>query len=164
LGVEWDVADLVADKQRDPLEAIEIGRASLALRAGERGDPFGGRFEENALAGEAGPDPQGDGEVRPCRAGRAEQDHALIGVQEVELTWSQLEPVVALICAGNRSAMASLGAATLDCSGSGLPTFQIPSNIANDCSVDVTQGVVRRPRWRACPGPETRSASGSARW
>jgi hypothetical protein len=44
--------------------------------------------------------------------------------------------------AGNRSAMASLGAATLDCSSSGLSTYQIPANIANDCSVDVTQAIL----------------------
>ena len=86
MRVERDVADLVADQQRDPLEAVELlVELVLALRVGEEGDPFGRGAEQDALPGEARADPQGDRDVRLAGAGRAEQDHVLFGVQEVEL-------------------------------------------------------------------------------
>ena len=57
----------------------------MALRVGEQRDPFGRGREQHALAGEAGADPERDREVCLAGAGRAEQDHVLLGVQEVEL-------------------------------------------------------------------------------
>jgi len=42
LGIEWDVANLVADQQRDPFEAPElVVEATLALGVGQERDPFG---------------------------------------------------------------------------------------------------------------------------
>ena len=58
LGVERDVADLVADQQRDPLQAGElVVELALALRVREQCDPFGRGAKHDALAGEARADP-----------------------------------------------------------------------------------------------------------
>ena len=58
MRIERDVADLVDDQQRDPLQAIELViEASLALRVGEQRDPFGRGAERDAVPGEAGADP-----------------------------------------------------------------------------------------------------------
>ena len=71
LGVERDVADLVADQQRVALEAFELViESALALGVGEQGDPFGGGFEDHPLPGQAGADPERDGEVGFAGAGR----------------------------------------------------------------------------------------------
>ena len=68
LGVERDVADLVADQQRDPLQPVELRvELALTLRIGQHGDPFGRGAKQHALAGEARADPQGDAEM--CLAG-----------------------------------------------------------------------------------------------
>jgi hypothetical protein len=69
--VKRDVADLVDDQQRDPLQAGElVVEAAVALGVGEQRDPLGRRAEGDALAGEAGADPQGDREVGLAGAGR----------------------------------------------------------------------------------------------
>ena len=57
----------------------------MALRVGQQRDPFGRGAEQDALAGEARADPQGDAEMCLAGAGRAQQDHVHFGVQEVEL-------------------------------------------------------------------------------
>jgi hypothetical protein len=58
LRIEGDVADLIDDQQRDPLQAIELGvEAACSLGVGEQRDPFGGGAERDALSGEAGADP-----------------------------------------------------------------------------------------------------------
>ncbi len=86
MGVERDVADLVDDQQRDPLQAGEfVVEAALTLGVGEQRDPFGGGLEGDAVAGQAGADCDGDREVGLAGAGRSEQDDVLATVQEVEL-------------------------------------------------------------------------------
>ncbi len=86
LGVERDVADLVADQQRDAGELVELGvEATMALGVGEQRDPLGRGLELNAVAGQAGADPQRDRQVRLAGPGRAEQDDVLLAVKEVEL-------------------------------------------------------------------------------
>jgi site-specific DNA recombinase len=63
LGVEGDVADLVDDHQWDALELVELGvEAAVASCVGEQRDPFGRGAEQDALAGEAGADGEGDRE------------------------------------------------------------------------------------------------------
>jgi hypothetical protein len=57
--VKRDVADLVADEQRDALEAGElVVEAAASLGVGEQRDPLGRGAEGDALAGEAGADPK----------------------------------------------------------------------------------------------------------
>ena len=86
MRVERDVADLVDDQQRDALEPVElVVEAALALGVGEQRDPFGRGAERDALAGEAGADPERDREVGLAGAGRAEQDDVLVAGEEVEL-------------------------------------------------------------------------------
>ena len=69
LGVERDVADLVTDQQRDPLQAGEFFvELALALRVGQEGDPFGRGLEQDALAGEARADPQARSRCASCRS------------------------------------------------------------------------------------------------
>ena len=86
LGVERDVADLVDDQQRDPLQLVELGvEAAVALRVGEQRDPFGGGAERDAVPGQAGADAERDREVGLAGAGRAEQDDVLFAGEEVEL-------------------------------------------------------------------------------
>src|SRR4051794_170266 len=86
LRVERDVADLVDDQQRDPLQASEfVVEAALALRVGEERDPFGRGPERDAMAGQASADPESDAQVGLAGAGRAQQDHVLLAGQEVEL-------------------------------------------------------------------------------
>ena len=86
LGVERDVADLVDDQQRDPLQPVElVVEAALALGVGQQRDPFGGGAERDAVAGQAGADPERDRQVRLAGAGRAEQDDVLAAGEEVEL-------------------------------------------------------------------------------
>src|SRR5450755_381170 len=71
LGIERDVADLVADQQWDPLELVELAiEPAVALRVGEEGDPLGRGTEHDAVPGEARADPQRDPEVRLAGAGR----------------------------------------------------------------------------------------------
>ena len=65
MGVERDVADLVADQQRNSFEAFElVVEAALALRVGEQRDPLGRGPKQDALAGETGPDSERYREVR----------------------------------------------------------------------------------------------------
>ena len=79
MGIERDVADLVDDQQRDPLQPGEfVIEAALALGVGEQRDPFGGGPERDALAGQAGANPQRDAQVGLAGAGRAEQDDVLL--------------------------------------------------------------------------------------
>ena len=86
LGIERDVADLVDDEQRDEGQPAQLGlEAALAFGVAEAGDPLGGGGELHALAGQAGADRERDREVGLAGAGRAEQDHVFLGVQEVEL-------------------------------------------------------------------------------
>ena len=86
LGVERDVAHFVDHEQRDEAEPAQLGlEAALALGIAEAGDPFGGGGEGDALAGQAGPDRDGDREVGLAGPGRAEQHDVVAGVQEVEL-------------------------------------------------------------------------------
>jgi hypothetical protein len=54
------------------------------LGVGQVGDPFGGSAEGDAVAGEAGADPERDREVGLAGAGRAEQDDILAAGEEVE--------------------------------------------------------------------------------
>jgi hypothetical protein len=71
LGIERDVADLVDDQQRKALQPCELViQAALALRVGQERDPFGRGLEGDAVAGEAGADAEGDGEVGLAGAGR----------------------------------------------------------------------------------------------
>ena len=85
-GVERDVADLVDDEQRDERQALQLGlELALAFGLAEPGDPLGGGRELHALPGEARADPERGRDVGLAGAGRAEQDHVLAGVQEVEL-------------------------------------------------------------------------------
>ena len=85
-GIEGDVADLVDDDQRDEGEPAQLGlELALAFGFAEPGDPLGRGRELHALAGEAGADPERDREVRFAGPGRAEQDHVLAAVEEVEL-------------------------------------------------------------------------------
>ena len=57
----------------------------MALGVGERRDPFGGGSERDAVAGQAGADPDRDAQVGLAGAGRSEQDDVLLAVKEVEL-------------------------------------------------------------------------------
>src|SRR6202020_2679240 len=85
--VERDVADLVADQQRNPLETGELLiEPSLTLGVCEQRDPLGCGSEDHALPGQAGADRQRDRQVRLAGAGWPEQDHVFLAVQEVELT------------------------------------------------------------------------------
>ena len=71
MRVKWDVADLVDDQQRDPLQTGQfVVETAVALGVGEQGDPFGGGLKRDALAGEAGADPERDRKVRFAGAGR----------------------------------------------------------------------------------------------
>jgi hypothetical protein len=71
VGVEGDVADLVADEQRVALEPFElVVEAALALGVREQRDPLGRGAEDDALAGEAGPDRERDREVALAGARR----------------------------------------------------------------------------------------------
>ncbi len=86
LGIERDVADFVDDQQGNALQAGElVVEAALALGVGEQCDPFGRGAKRDALAGEAGADPQGDAEMGLSGAGRAQEDDVLFAGQEVEL-------------------------------------------------------------------------------
>ena len=86
LRVERDVADLVADQQRDPLQAAEfVVELALALRVGEQRDPFGRGAEQDALAGEARADPQARSPGVSCRSRAGRAGSRSLGVQEVEL-------------------------------------------------------------------------------
>src|SRR5207244_407774 len=85
-GVEGDVSDFVDDEQRDEAEPAQLCfEAALSFRFAEAGDPLRGGRELDALAGEAGADRKGDREVSLAGAGRAEQEHVVAGVEEVEL-------------------------------------------------------------------------------
>jgi hypothetical protein len=81
------------------LQAIELGvEAAVALGVGQQRDPFGGGAERDAVAGQAGADPQGDAQMGLAGAGRAEQDDVLAAGDEVELAEMQngLAPQAAL--------------------------------------------------------------------
>jgi hypothetical protein len=65
------VADLVDDDQRVALDAPQLVVQRVAVLGGlEPVDPLLGGGERDAIAGVAGLDAQGDGEVRLARAGR----------------------------------------------------------------------------------------------
>jgi hypothetical protein len=67
--VKRDVADLVDDQQRDPLQPGELViETGLALGVGQQGDPLDSGLEGDAVAGQAGPDP--DREMALAGAGR----------------------------------------------------------------------------------------------
>src|SRR3954447_269885 len=84
--VERDVADLVDDEQRDPLQPREfVVEAALALRVGEQGDPFGGGAERDAVPGEAGADGDRDRQMAFPGPRGPEQDEILAAGEEVEL-------------------------------------------------------------------------------
>src|SRR4051794_21549685 len=86
LGVKRDVADLVDDQQRDPLQPIELGvEAAVALRVGQQRNPFAGGAKGDAVAGQTGADPDRDRQMALAGAGRAEQNDVLLAVEEVEL-------------------------------------------------------------------------------
>ncbi len=83
--VKRDVADLVADQQRDAL-LVELGvQAAVALGVGEQRDPLGRRLEHDAVPGETRADAQRDRQVRLAGAGRAEQNDVLAAGEEVQL-------------------------------------------------------------------------------
>ena len=85
-GVERDVADLVDDEQRDERQPPQLGlELALAFGLAERATHWVAVANCDALAGEAGADPERDREVGFAGAGRSEQDHVLAGVEEVEL-------------------------------------------------------------------------------
>jgi site-specific DNA recombinase len=72
LALERDVADLVDDDQREASEASQFVLEFAGVVGGaETVDPFGGAGERHAMAGQAGPDPQRDGQVALAGAGRA---------------------------------------------------------------------------------------------
>ncbi len=82
MGIKWDVADLVDDQQRDPLQAVEFAvEAAVALGVGEQRDPFGGGFERDALAGQAGADAQRDREVGLAGAGRVGVELLMLSIR-----------------------------------------------------------------------------------
>jgi hypothetical protein len=69
--VKRDVADLVDDQQRDPLQPGELViETGLALGVGQQGDPLDSGLEGDAVAGQAGPDPDRDAQVGLAGAGR----------------------------------------------------------------------------------------------
>jgi len=77
LGVKRDIADLIDHEQRDPLQAREfVVEVAVALRVGEQRDPFGGGAERDAVAGQAGADPERDAQV--CLAGPGRVDVELL--------------------------------------------------------------------------------------
>jgi hypothetical protein len=54
-------------------ELVELGvQAAVALGVGEQRDPFGGGFEQDAVAGQAGADSERDGEVGLSGSGGTE--------------------------------------------------------------------------------------------
>jgi hypothetical protein len=55
------------------------------LGVGQQRDPFGGGAERDAVAGQAGADPERDAQMRLAGARRSEEDDVLAAVQEVEL-------------------------------------------------------------------------------
>ena len=61
----------------------------MALRVGQERDPFGGGAEGNAVAGQAGADPDRDREMTFPGPRRAEQDEILAAGEEVELAQVQ---------------------------------------------------------------------------
>jgi len=70
-GFERDVAHLVADQQRDPLEPVELlVELAVALCVGEERDPLGCCLEDHAVTSEAGADPERDRDVRLAGPGR----------------------------------------------------------------------------------------------
>jgi hypothetical protein len=72
LRVEEGVADLLDDQERDPLELAQlVGEPPLPLGVAEPADSLGRGREGDAVAGEAGADPQRDRQVRFSGAGRA---------------------------------------------------------------------------------------------
>ena len=74
LAFEREVADLVDDDQRVALDAFELIVEGVAVLGGlEAVDPLLGGGERHAVAGLAGLDRQGDGQVRLAGAGRAEE-------------------------------------------------------------------------------------------
>ena len=88
----------------------------MALGVGEPGDPFGGGAEGDAVAGQAGADPERDRQVRLAGAGRAEQDDVLAAGRKS--SWPRCRMVVFLterwkvksnsssvLRAGNRAAL-----------------------------------------------------------
>jgi hypothetical protein len=84
-AVEGDVADLVADEERDPTEASELClEAALVVGVAEAGNPFGGGGESDAVAGLADPDAEAGGEVRLAGARWAEEHDVVFGVDGVE--------------------------------------------------------------------------------
>ena len=87
LGVEWDVADLVDDQQRDRAASLSssVSRRPWRWASASMRDPFGGGAECDAVAGQAGADAERDREVSLAGPGRAEQDDVLAAVKEVEL-------------------------------------------------------------------------------
>lgn len=60
--------------------------AALALGVGQQRDPLGGGAEQDPLACQARADRERDGQMGLAGSWRAEQDHVLLGVQEVELS------------------------------------------------------------------------------
>ena len=76
-GVERDVADLVADQQRDPLQpASSVSSLPWRCASASRATHSVAVREQDALAGEARADPQGDREM--CLAGPGRVGVALL--------------------------------------------------------------------------------------
>ena len=70
LWLERDVADLVADQQRDPAELVELGvEPARALGGVEALDPLVGGGERDAVSAAGGVDREGDAEVVPVPGG-----------------------------------------------------------------------------------------------
>ena len=85
LRVERDIANLVTDQQRDPVQPGKLlVEPALALGVGEEGDPFGRGAEEDALAGEAGADPRARSRCESCRcpASRCRTTHCVDSLPE----------------------------------------------------------------------------------
>src|SRR5581483_1168595 len=76
----------------DPEQLAQLlVQATLSLGIAQAGDPLGRGREGDALAREAGADPERDREVRLASAGRAQKDDVVLRRQEVELAEVQDE-------------------------------------------------------------------------
>ena len=92
------------------------------MGVGQQRDPFGGGAEGDALAGQAGADPERDAQVGLAGAGRAQEDDVLAAGEEVELAevqhrlaaelvWKAKSNSSSVLRAGKRAAVMRASAA-----------------------------------------------------
>jgi hypothetical protein len=98
-GLEGDVADLVDNQQRIPGEPGQLGlEPAGVVSLSEPIDPLGGGGEQHPVPGLAGSDAQAGREVGLPGSGWAEEDHVLLGGDEVQ--GAQVQDQVAFQPAG----------------------------------------------------------------